>query len=174
MATYKLDPTHSEVSFKVKHMMITNVTGHFSKFDATMQSDKDDFTDAKINFEADVNTINTNNEQRDGHLKSDDFFAVDKFPKLIFQSTSLKKESDDEYKLTGDMTIHGVTKPVTLDVEYGGTVKDPYGNIKSGFTVKGKINRKDFGLGWNAVTEAGGVVVSEDVRLNAEIQMVKA
>lgn len=173
MATYKLDPMHSEVTFKVKHMMITNVTGNFSKFDAEMQSEKDDFSDAQISFEADVNSISTNNEQRDGHLKSDDFFAAEKFPKISFKSMELKKQSDDEYTLTGNITVRDVTQPITFDVEYGGTQKDPYGNIKSGFSIKGKINRKDFGLGWNAVTEAGGVVVSEEVKLNAEIQMVK-
>lgn len=174
MATYKLDPMHSEVTFKVKHMMITNVTGNFSKFDAEMQSDKEDFTDAKVSFEADVNSISTNNEQRDGHLKSDDFFAADKFPKISFQSTEMKKMSDDEYKLSGNITVRDVTKPITFNVEYGGTQTDPYGNVKSGFTLTGKISRKEFGLNWNAVTEAGGVVVGDDVKLNAEIQMVKA
>lgn len=174
MATYKLDPTHSEVTFKVKHMMITNVTGNFSKFDAEMQSDKDDFSDAKVSFEADVNSISTNNEQRDGHLKSEDFFAADKFPKISFQSTEMKKISDDEYRLSGNITVRDVTKPITFNVEYGGTQTDPYGNVKSGFTLAGKISRKEFGLNWNAVTEAGGVVVSDDVKLNAEIQMVKA
>lgn len=174
MATYKLDPTHSEVAFKVKHMMITNVTGNFAKFYAEMQSDKEDFTDAKVSFEADVNSISTNNEQRDGHLKSDDFFAADKFPKISFQSTEMKKVNDDEYKLSGNITVRDVTKPITFDVDYGGTQTDPYGNVKSGFTLAGKISRKEFGLNWNAVTEAGGVVVSDDVKLNAEIQMVKA
>jgi polyisoprenoid-binding protein YceI len=173
MATFKLDPTHSEVTFKVKHMMITNVTGNFATFDAAMQSDSDDFTDAKISFEADVNSISTNNEQRDGHLKSDDFFAADKFPKISFTSTEMQKLSDDEYKLSGNITVRDVTKPITFNVEYGGTQTDPYGNVKSGFTLAGKISRKEFGLNWNAVTEAGGVVVSDEVKLQAEIQMVK-
>ena len=173
MATYKLDPTHSEVTFKVKHMMITNVTGNFTRFDAEMQSEKEDFSDASISFEADVNSITTNNEQRDGHLKSDDFFAADKFPKITFKSTELKKVNDDEYKLTGDITVRDVTKPVTFNVEYGGTQTDPWGNVKSGFTLSGKINRKEFGLSWSAATEAGGLVVGDDVKLQAEIQMVK-
>ena len=173
MATYKLDPTHSEVTFKVKHMMITNVTGNFSEFDAQMHSEKDDFTDAKVHFEADVNSISTHNEQRDEHLKSEDFFAADKFPKISFESTDMQKINDEEYKLMGNITVRDVTKPITFNVEYGGTQTDPYGNVKSGFTLAGKISRKEFGLNWNAVTEAGGVVVSDDVRLNAEIQMVK-
>ncbi|HTN46023.1 MAG TPA: YceI family protein [Flavipsychrobacter sp.] len=174
MATFKLDPTHSEVTFKVKHMMITNVTGNFATFDASMQSESDDFTDAKISFEADVNSISTNNEQRDGHLKSDDFFAADKFPKIRFTSTEMKKVNDEEYQLSGNITVRDVTKPITFNVEYGGTQTDPYGNVKSGFTLAGKISRKEFGLNWNAVTEAGGVVVSDEVKLQAEIQMVKS
>jgi polyisoprenoid-binding protein YceI len=155
-------------------MMITNVSGSFSKFDAEMQSEKPDFSDAKISFEADVNSINTNNEQRDGHLKSDDFFAADKFPKIKFVSTELKKTSDDEYKLTGNMTVRDITHPITLNVEFGGTQTDPYGNHKSGFSVSGKLNRKEYGLTWSAVTEAGGVVVSDEIKLFAEVQMVKA
>lgn len=173
MATYKIDTSHSEVAFKVKHMMITNVTGNFSKFDGEMMSDKDDFSDAKINFEADVNSISTNNEQRDAHLKGDDFFAADKYPVIDFKSTEFKKTGDEDYKLSGDITVRGVTKPITLDVEYGGTVVDPYGQTKAGFSVKGKLSRKDFGLNWSAVTEAGGVVVSDDVKLQMEVQFVK-
>ena len=174
MTTFKIDPLHSEVTFKVKHMMITNVTGMFTKFDAEMTTEKDDFSDAQISFEADVNSITTNNEQRDGHLKSDDFFAADKYPKISFKSKELKKVGDEEYKLSGDITIRNVTKPITLDVEYGGTMVDPYGQTKAGFTLSGKISRKEFELNWNAVTEAGGIVVSDDVRLIADVQMVKA
>ena len=153
--------------------MITNVTGSFTKFDATMESNAADFSDAKISFEADANSISTNNEQRDGHLKSDDFFAADKFPKLTFVSKSFTKKSDDKYTLTGDLTIRGTTKPVELDVEYGGNMTDPYGQAKSGFEINGKINRKDFGLTWGAVTEAGGVVVSDEVKLHLNVQMIK-
>jgi polyisoprenoid-binding protein YceI len=173
MSTYKIDPAHSEITFKVKHLMITNVTGSFTKFDATMESSAPDFTDAKINFDADVNSISTNNEQRDGHLKSDDFFAAEKFPKLSFVSKSFTKKSDNEYKLTGDLTIRDVTKTIDLDVEYGGSTTDPYGQNKAGFELSGKINRKEFGLSWGAVTEAGGVVVSDEVRLHLAVQMIK-
>ncbi len=173
MATYKIDPSHSEVMFKIKHLMITNVTGSFSKFDATMVADKEDFSDATVSFEAEVDSISTNSEQRDGHLKSDDFFAAEKYPKISFVSTGIKKINDEDYKLTGDLTIRDVTKPVTLDVTYGGTMTDFYGQTKAGFEISGKINRKEYGLVWHAVTEAGGIVVSDDVKLNLNVQMIK-
>ena len=173
MATYKIDAAHSEITFKVKHLIITNVTGNFNKFDATLESSKEDFTDAKISFEADVDSISTNNEQRDGHLKSEDFFAAEKFPKLSFVSSSFNKVSGDEYKLAGTLTLRGVSKPIELSVEYGGTATDPYGQVKSGFEISGKINRKDFGLVWTATTEAGGIVVSDEVKLNLSVQMIK-
>jgi polyisoprenoid-binding protein YceI len=173
MATYKIDGAHSEVTFKVKHLMITNVTGNFTKFDGTMESSKEDFSDAIISFEADTASISTNNEQRDGHLKGEDFFAAEKFPKLTFSSSELKKISDEEYKLIGDLTIRGVTKKVELDVEYGGSTTDPYGQFKVGFEIKGKINRKDYGLVWSAVTEAGNVMVSDEVKLQLSVQFIK-
>ena len=173
MATYKVDAAHSEVTFKVKHLMITNVTGHFGKFDATLTADKEDFTDAKVSSEADVDSVTTNNEQRDGHLKSDDFFNAEKFPKMSFESTSIAKKDDEHYTLEGNLTIRDVTKPVKLDVVYGGTMTDPWGQTKAGFEITGKINRKDYGLKWTAVTEAGGIVVSDDVRLNVQVQMIK-
>lgn len=173
MTTYKIDPAHSEIAFKVKHMMIATVSGNFTQFDATLQTEAPDFNNATISFEADVNSINTNNEQRDGHLKSEDFFAAEKFPKLTFVSKSFTKEDEEEYKLVGDLTIRDVTKTVELAVEYGGTMTDPYGQIKAGFDISGKINRKEFGLSWGVVTEAGGVVVSDDVKLHLSIQMVK-
>lgn len=173
MATYKIDAAHSEINFKVKHLMITNVTGSFTKFDATLEAKADDLSDAKISFEADVNSISTNNEQRDGHLKSDDFFNAEKFPKLTFKSTEFKKLSDDKYKLSGDLTIRDVTKRVELGVEFGGTMTDPWGQEKAGFEIHGKISRKEFNLNWNAVTEAGGVVVSDEVRLQLAVQMIK-
>lgn len=173
MATYKIDAAHSEITFKVKHLMITNVTGSFTKFDATLTADNEDFTDAKINFEADVDSVNTSNEQRDGHLKSPDFFNVAEFPKLSFVSTGLTKKDSENYQLTGNLTLHGETKPVTLDVEYGGTVVDPYGQTKAGFEVSGKISRKEFGLTWNGVTEAGSIVLSDDVKLQLNVQFIK-
>lgn len=173
MATYKIDPAHSEITFKVKHLVITTVTGHFTKFDATMESNQEDFSDAKISFEADVNSISTHNEQRDTHLKSADFFHAEQNPKITFQSTSFKKKDNNEYELNGDLTIFTVTKPLSLNVEYGGNVIDPWGQNKEGFEIEGKIKRSEFGLKWNAVTEAGGAVVSDDVRLILNVQMIK-
>ncbi|MFY7965815.1 MAG: YceI family protein [Chitinophagaceae bacterium] len=173
MATYKIDAAHSEITFKVKHLMITNVTGNFTKFDATLEADADDFSDAKISFEADINSINTNNEQRDGHLKSADFFNAEAFPTLSFTSTSFTKKGDDEYTLVGDLTLKGHTKSVELNVEYGGTATDPYNQVKAGFEITGKINRQDFGLTWSAVTEAGGIMVSDEVKLTFNVQMIK-
>lgn len=173
MSTYKIDAAHSEITFKVKHLMITNVTGSFTKFDATLESSAADFSDAKISFEADIDSISTNNEQRDGHLKSDDFFAAASFPKLSFVSTSFEELNDSAYLLKGNLTIRGNSKPVELAVEYGGTVTDPYGQVKAGFEIGGKISRKEFGLTWSATTEAGGVVVSDEVKLHLAVQMIK-
>lgn len=173
MATYKIDAAHSEITFKVKHLMISSVTGNFGKFDATVTADKDDFTDAVISFEADVDSINTNNEQRDGHLKSEDFFAAAQYPKITFSSNKIEKKGEGEYAVTGDFTVRGVTKPLTLQVEHAGTVVDPYGQTKAGFEATGKINRKDFGLNWSAVTEAGGIVVSDEVKLHLSVQLIK-
>lgn len=172
--TWVLDPTHSEVQFKIKHLMITNVTGSFNIFTVSAQTADEDFTKAKVSFTADVNSISTNNEQRDAHLKGADFFDAEKFPEIKFEATrSENVDSDGSYELYGDLTIRDVTKNVKLSVEFGGVVKDPWGNTKAGFTINGKINRKDFGLTWNAVTEAGGVMVSEEVRLSAEIQLIE-
>ena len=168
-----LDPMHSEINFKVKHMMIANVTGGFTKFDVNATTEGDEFSKAKINFTADINSINTNNEQRDGHLKSADFFDAEKFPQLKFESTSLNKKSDDEFQMNGNLTIKDVTKPVSLQVNFGGIGKDPYGNTKAGFTIEGKINRKDFGLNWNAALETGGMLVGEELKIQSEIQLAK-
>ncbi len=172
--TWALDPTHSEVQFKIKHLMITNVTGSFNIFTVSAQTEDEDFSTAKVSFTGDVNSISTNNEQRDTHLKSADFFDAEKFPQLKFEATKTENvDSDGSYELYGDLTIRDVTKNVKLSVEFGGVVKDAWGNTKAGFTINGKINRKDFGLTWNAVTEAGGVMVSEEVRLFAEIQLIE-
>lgn len=169
--TWNLDPTHSELQFKVKHLMVTNVTGGIPAITGTVESGDDSFSDAVVSFTADVSSITTNNEQRDGHLKSADFFEVEKYPNITFKSA---KYNAAEGKITGDLTIRDVTKQVTLDVDFGGTAKDPWGNEKAGFSLTGKINRKDFGLTWNASLETGGVLVSEDVKLSAELQFVKA
>ena len=173
MTTYKIDPSHSEIVFKVKHLMISSVSGSFEKFDATMIAEKEDFTDASISFEADVDTVTTSNEQRDTHLKSDDFFNAEKFPKLTFISSSIKKIDDENYKLTGDLTIRDITKKATLDVVYGGNIVDPWGFTRAGFEITGKINRKEYDLKWHAITETGGFVVSDDVKLLLHIEMVK-
>ncbi|HXL56704.1 MAG TPA: YceI family protein [Chitinophagaceae bacterium] len=173
MTTYKIDPAHSEITFKVKHLMITNVTGKFTKFDATMQADRDDFTDAVVIFEADVNSITTHTEQRDAHLKSDDFFNAEKYPKITFKSTALKKESDEDYKLFGDLTIRDITKPIELKVTYNGLITDPWGNERAGFEIEGKINRLEYGLKWNVLTDTGGMVAGKDVKLLINVEMVK-
>lgn len=168
------DPMHSEIQFKVKHLMITTVTGYFTKFNIEAETEDDQFTKAgKVVFTADVNSISTNNEQRDTHLKSGDFFDAAQHSEIRFVSTNYEHVSGSNYKLHGNLTIKDVTKPVTVDVEFGGIVVDPYGQTKAGFTVTGKISRKEFGLTWNAVTEAGSVVVSDEIKLQAEVQLVK-
>ncbi|MFL5730557.1 MAG: YceI family protein [Cytophagaceae bacterium] len=168
MAKWTIDPAHSEVGFKVKHLMINNIKGHFKKFSGEVESASDDFKSPKISFEADINSIDTANEQRDGHLKSAEFFNTEKFPTLKF--TGKKYEGGE---LEGDLSLAGTTKPVKLKVDFGGIAKDPWGNTKAGFTVSGKINRKDWGLNWNAALETGGVLVSDEVVLTAEIQLLK-
>lgn len=175
MATTKwsLDPTHSEIGFKVKHLMFTNVSGHFTSFTASAETEGDNFNNAKIDFSADTNSISTNNEQRDAHLKGADFFDAATFPVMNFSATKFTDKGDGEFELAGDLTMHGVTHPVKLNAEFGGIVKDPWGNTKAGFSLNGKLNRKDFGLNWNAVLETGGVMVSEEVKIHAEIQLVK-
>lgn len=170
---WAIDTAHSEIHFKVKHMMVSTVTGSFGKFEGTVESDEDDFDGAEIQFSADVDSINTNNKDRDAHLKSDDFFNAEKFPKLTFKSTSFEKKSGDNYRLVGDLTIRDITQQVELDVEYNGSAVDPYGNTKAGFELSGKISRKAYGLKWNAVTEAGSVVVSDEVRLVLNVQLTK-
>ncbi|MCU0444852.1 MAG: YceI family protein [Microscillaceae bacterium] len=174
MATqWTIDPYHSEVQFKVKHLVISTVTGNFNTFSASMQSEGDDFAGASVEFSADIDSISTNNAQRDGHLKSDDFFNAEKYPKLSFQSTAMQKNADGSYTLSGNITIRETTLPIDLSVEYGGTMTDPYGNVKAGFEIQGKLNRKNFGLNWSAITEAGGVVVGDEVKLIINAQMVK-
>ncbi|MBB5394666.1 YceI family protein [Mucilaginibacter sp. AK015] len=174
MATTKwvLDPTHSEVQFKVKHLVISTVTGSFKTFEGSLETDNEDFTDAKVEFSLDVDSIDTTQSQRDEHLKSADFFDAATHPKITFKSTSFTKDGDD-YKLNGLVTIKDVTKPITLNVEHGGIAGDFYGNTKAGFEVSGKINRKEFGLTWDGVTEAGSIVVGEDIKLIANVQFAK-
>jgi polyisoprenoid-binding protein YceI len=176
MATknWVIDPTHSEVQFKIKHLMITNVTGSFNLFTAEVQTEDEDFMRAKVSFTGQIDSISTGNEQRDAHLKSPDFFDAAKYPTLKFVATKFESvDNDGSYELYGDLTIRDITRNVKLGVEFGGVVQDAYGNTKAGFSINGKINRKDFGLVWNAVTEAGGVVVSDEVRLSCEIQLIE-
>lgn len=168
-----LDPTHSEITFKVKHLMISNVKGEFRNFNATIQSVGNDFRKATVVAGIQTDSIFTNNEDRDNHLKSPDFFDAKNHKELTFEGTSLNKLDDENYQLKGMLTIKGVSKEVALDVEFGGVNKDPWGNEKAGFSLSGKINRKDWGLNWNAALEAGGVLVSDDVKINGEVQFVK-
>jgi polyisoprenoid-binding protein YceI len=174
VALWKIDPTHSEINFKVKHLVVSTVTGHFDRFEATIESENEDFSDAKIAFEADVNSINTKNEQRDGHLKSPDFFDSATYPKMSFVSTSVKKTSDYELRVTGNLTMRGVRKEITLEVLYNGTVAGFGGNQVSGFELRAKLNRFDFGLQWSALTETGGVVVSNEVKIEVLAEFTKA
>jgi polyisoprenoid-binding protein YceI len=168
-----LDPSHSEISFKVKHLMISNVKGVFAGFAIDVTTAGDDFSTSDISLSIDPATINTGNADRDAHLKSADFFDTDNFKTIAFKSEKMEKAGDDEFKLTGDLTIKGISRKVTLDVEFGGLMTDPWGNQKVGFSLNGKINRKDWGLNWNAALEAGGVLVGEEVKISAEVQFVK-
>lgn len=168
-----VDPVHSEIQFKVRHLMITTVTGYFRKYDLEVDTESDDFTSAsRIVFTADVDSIDTNNAQRDTHLKSGDFFDAERHKQLTFIGKKYQK-TGDEYQITGDLSIRGTTKPISLNVEFAGIVVDPYGQTKAGFTIDGKVSRKEFGLQWNAVTEAGQVVVSDEIKIHCEVQLVK-
>lgn len=166
--TWKIDATHSEINFKVKHMMISTVTGSFENFDGKVETSNEDFKNGAFSFSAETNSVNTKNNDRDAHLKSDDFFGAETFPKLTFTSKSFDGE-----KMVGDLTIKGVTKEITLDTDYNGTAVDPYGQTKAGFEFEGSVSRKDFGLTWSAVTEAGSIVVSDKVKLIASLQFIK-
>lgn len=171
ISKWSIDPLHSDIHFKVKHLMINTVTGSFKKFDGSLETTKEDLTDAKINFTADIASIETGMEMRDTHLKSDDFFNAEKYPQLKFESTSFEKTGESKYVLKGNITLRETTKPIELDVEYGGQMVDFYGNTKAGFEISGKLKRKEFRLNWDAVTEAGGVVVSDEVKLALNVQM---
>ena len=175
MSTTKwaLDPTHSELGFKIKHLMISNVSGGFSKFDVQTETSSEDFADAQVVATVDVASINTNNSQRDEHLRNADFFEAPTHANMVFKSTKVEKLDSDSFNLYGDLTIKDITKPVKLGVEFNGIAKDPWGNVKAGFTVNGKINRKDFGITYNAVMETGGVMLGEEVKINGDIQLVK-
>lgn len=168
---WQFDPAHSEIRFKVKHMMVSNVSGEFKKFDIQLETEGHDFSTAKASFTAEIGSISTKVEQRDNHLKSADFFDAANHPTLTFKSTKITKESDSDYKMEGTLTIRETTKPMVFHVENFGVVKDPYGNQRAGFEITGKIKRLDYGLKYNAVMEAGGVVVGDDVRITANVEL---
>ena len=170
---WALDPTHSELGFRVKHLMIATVKGEFQKFNASIEAVGENFDRARVQATLDASSIFTNEENRDKHLRSADFFDVEQHPNLQFTGTAMEHVGGSDYKLTGDLTIKGITKPVTLDVEFGGQNTDPWGNEKLAFSLSGKINRKEWGLNWNAALETGGVLVSDEVRINGELQFVK-
>jgi polyisoprenoid-binding protein YceI len=171
---WTIDPAHSEIQFKVKHMMISTITGSFTKFDADIEVAGDDLSTAQVEFRAEVDSITTNNSQRDAHLKGSDFFGGAAHPQVVFKLKGAESvDQDGSWKLVGDLTMNGVTKEVKLDAEWGGVMKDPYGNTKAGVSVHGKISRKDWGLNWNAALESGGVLVSDEVRIACEAQLVK-
>ena len=171
---WSVDPAHTVISFKVKHLMISTVSGVFREFGATVYSNDNDFESAKIDFWMNPSSVDTNEEKRNVHLKSPDFFDVGKFEKITFISDSFEKSGGiNLFKLSGNLTIKGITRKILLEVEFGGIIKDPYGNEKAGFSVNGKINRKDWGLNWNAAIEAGGVMVSDEVRINCEVELLK-
>lgn len=177
MATKKwtLDPAHSELQFKAKHLMVSKVTGNFKDFQVAVESGADDFQDAQVSVVVNVDSVSTGPADRDHHLKSEDFFDVAHYPDMKFNSTKFRKMNDEgDYELDGALTIRGVTKPVKLRVEFGGVVRDPWGNIKSAFSVEGKIKRSDWGLNYNATLETGGVLLSDEIRILAEVQMVEA
>lgn len=165
---WNLDPTHSEITFKVRHMMISNVKGEFKDFNVEIDAEDDTFKNVKVKATVDSASINTNNTDRDNHLKSAEFFNTEAHPQITFESDSLTNNG------SGTLTINGVSNPITLDVDFGGTNVDPWGNTKAGISFEGKINRKDFGLNWNAALETGGVMVSDEVKIAGELQFVKA
>lgn len=172
-SNWSIDPTHSEIGFKVKHMMFTNVSGKFNSVTASIENEDDNFESSKIIFTAEVESIDTNNQDRDNHLKSADFFDAERFSKLSFVSTEIKKINEGLFVVKGDLTIKDVTKNIELETEYSGLMTDPWGNTKAGLSITGKINRKDFGLTWNAALETGGVLVGEEIKLISEIQLIK-
>ncbi len=173
MAKWVIDPSHTLVEFSVKHMMIATVKGRFAGVEGTIVADPADLTSAAFDVKVDLSTIDTRDAQRDGHLRSADFFDVENHPAMTFKSKSVKAKGDDEYTLTGDLTIRGVTKEVAFDLTFEGQGKDPWGNEKLGFSAVGKINRKDFGLEWNVALESGGILVGETVKMEVHIEAAK-
>lgn len=174
LTTWQLDAAHSDVSFRVRHLLVATATGKFTKFASSVQTEGDDFSTAQIEFSVETGSIETGVADRDNHLRSDDFFNSEKYPTMSFKSTDIKHIDGDEYQLDGDLTIRDVTKPVSLTVEFGGIAKDPWGNTKAGFEISGKIKRKEYGLMWDVLTEAGGAVVADEVKIHAAVEYAKA
>jgi polyisoprenoid-binding protein YceI len=170
---WTLDPLHSELGFKIRHLMISNVTGFFTKFNARAESIEDDFSTAEIVADIEVSSINTNNAQRDEHLRNADFFETENYPRITFRSTKVEKTGGNNFRLYGDLTIKNITHPVKFTVEYSGLAKDTWGNVKAGFTINGKINRKDWGITYNAALETGGFALGDEVKINGEMQLIK-
>ena len=173
-SNWAIDHSHSGVNFTVRHMMFAKVKGQFNAFDAVIEADPQDLTTASISFSIDTASVDTNNGDRDAHLRSADFFEVENHPKITFTATKIEKVGENEYKVTGDTTLRGVTRSETFDVEFGGSGKDPWGNEKVGFSVEGTINRSDYGLVWNAALETGGVLVGDEIKISVDIQAAKA
>ncbi len=172
-STWTIDGSHSDVSFNVSHLVVSEATGKFKKFDGELKAKNDDFTDAEIAFTIDAASINTEDEKRDGHLRSADFFDVAKYPTITFKSKSFKKVDGNKYKLVGDLTMHGVTKTVELDAVFKGTAKSPWGQTVGAFKLSGAVDRKDFGLTWNKTLDNGGLLVGEIVNITANIEVIK-
>lgn len=170
---WNVDPIHSELGFKIKHLMISNVSGTFRNFQVQVETNEDDFSSAVIKVTVEINSISSNNEQRDHHLLASDFFEAEKYPQLIFQSSKVEKEDDDTFYVFGELTMKGITKPVKLTVQYSGITKDPWGGVRAGFDVTGKINRSDWGMSFNGALETGGVILSEEVKIFGELQLLK-
>lgn len=171
---FEFDPTHSSINFSVRHLMVSKVRGHFASWRGELELDPEDLTRSRVSAEIDAASIDTKLGQRDDHLRSPDFLDAANYPTLKFVGTGIKKVDDESYELTGDLTIRDVTRPVTLKVEYAGTVKDPWGGERAGFSAHATINRKDYGLTWNMALEAGGIVVGDKIELGIEIEAVKA
>lgn len=171
-ATWVADKSHTKIQFSARHMIIAEVTGHFTDYDLSMKA-SDDFKDTEIEFTVNLESIDTGITDRDNHIKSPDFFDVQNFPKMTFKSTGTRKIDDKKFKLTGNLTIKDITKPIELDVTYGGTIKDPWGNTRAGFRLQGTLNRFDYGLKWNALMETGGAVVSRDINITCDVEITK-
>ncbi len=170
---WEIDQAHSLIEFKVRHLMITNVKGRFRKYELDATTLGNDFTTAQVEFRIDPNSIDTNNDDRDSHLRSADFFDAESHGAITFRSTAVERETGDVYKLKGNLTIRGITKPIELEVEYGGAMTDPWGAQKAGFSIEGTINRKDWGLNWNAALETGGWLVGDDVKITCDVQLLR-